>query len=256
MKPFWEVSHFRSPAKQQSSVSARSRLTVMARPASGALRWQVPSKSFAPLLALAVILATRLQTATAHNTFTIHVAPRTEQCFNERLFAQDRLDISYEVQDGGSLDIDFVIFNPNDSPIFTNHAESFATAGFNAESEGVYAYCFGNKMSSIAEKRVSFTVHGPDEKWKIEEKELQLSIDDPTENLQTEIRVLDVGIRAIRDEHAFLKSREARHRETAESTKSRVFYWSLLQTSALIAVCYFQVTYLKRFFEMRGGRIV
>ncbi|KAJ3001955.1 p24 complex component, partial [Thoreauomyces humboldtii] len=215
----------------------------------------------------------------AFNTFTITLGARQENCFNEHLEAQDRLDLSYEVADGGSLDIDFVvlhfvfkqscldmtspavqlhlqIYSPNSRPLYNLNGESFATFGFNAEVKGTYVYCFSNKMSSSSEKRLAFTVHGPDEKWKIEEKEMKESIDDPTDALQSEMRVLDAGIKAIRDEHAFLTSRERRHRATADSTNGRVLYWSLVQALALVGVCGFQITYLKRFFEMRTGRLV
>ncbi|KAI8905765.1 supernatant protein factor, C-terminal domain-containing protein [Powellomyces hirtus] len=182
----------------------------------------------------------------AFNTFTITLGPRQENCFNEHLQAHERLDLSYEVAEGGSLDIDFVIYSPNSRPLYNLNGESFATFGFNAEVEGTYVYCFSNKMSASSEKKLSFTVHGPDEKWKIEEKEMKESIDDPTDNLQSEMRILDSGIKAIRDEHAFLTARERRHRATADSTNTRVLYWSLVQALALIGVCFFQITYLKR----------
>lgn len=47
--------------------------------------------------------------------------------------------------------------------------------------------------------------------------------------------------------------REATHRMTAKSTKSRIVWWSLLETVVLIGVCLFQVYYLKRFFEVKRG---
>ncbi|KAJ3158279.1 p24 complex component [Geranomyces michiganensis] len=191
----------------------------------------------------------------ALNTFSIILEPRQENCFNEHLQAHERLDLSYEVADGGSLDIDFVIYSPTSRPLYNQNGESFATFGFNAEVEGTYVYCFSNKKDGSAERKLSFTVHGPDELFKIEEKEMKESVDDPTDTIQAELRVLDSGIKAIRDEHAFLIQRERRHRLTADSTNTRVLYWSLVQALALIGVCFFQISYLKRFFEMRGVRV-
>ncbi|KAJ3177666.1 p24 complex component [Gaertneriomyces sp. JEL0708] len=209
-------------------------------------------RTFCLATALAVLLVASC--ASASNTFTIRLPNHAEQCFTEPLRPRDRLDLSYEVEDGGSLDIDFVLYAPNSRPLHAVKAESDATFGFNAEIEGDYVYCFSNKRGAAAEKRVSFTVHGPDEKWKIEEREMKESIDDPTEHLQSEIRVLAGSIRAVRDEHAYLMQREKRHRKTAESTNSRVMFWSLVQMALLIAVCGFQITYLKRFFESRTNR--
>ena len=51
----------------------------------------------------------------------------------------------------------------------------------------------------------------------------------------------------------FLSSTFIIHRSfvAAESTFSRVLSWSLIETGALIAVCLWQVFYLKRFFEVK-----
>ncbi|KAJ3154614.1 p24 complex component [Geranomyces variabilis] len=203
-------------------------------------------------LAACVVLSTP---SAAFNTFNIVLDPRQENCFNEHLQAQDRLDLSYEVADGGSLDVDFVIYSPNSRPLYNLNGESFATFGFNAEVEGTYVYCFSNKKSGSSERKLSFTVHGPAEVFKIEEKELKESVDDPTDTIQAELRILDSGIKAIRDEHAFLIQRERRHRLTADSTNARVLYWAVVQALALCGVCYFQISYLKRFFDMRRVRV-
>ncbi|KAJ3158068.1 p24 complex component [Geranomyces variabilis] len=207
------------------------------------------------LAALAVCLLCATLPVAAFNTFTIILGPRQENCFTEHLQAQDRLDLSYEVAEGGSLDIDFVVYSPNSRPLYNQNGKSFGTFGFNAEIEGSYVYCFSNKQSSASEKRLAFTVHGPDEIFKIEEKEMKESIDDPTDTIQAELRILDSGIKAIRDEHAFLTQRERRHRLTADSTNARAMYWSLVQACCLMGVCYFQISYLKRFFDMRRVRV-
>ncbi|KAI8817852.1 emp24/gp25L/p24 family/GOLD-domain-containing protein [Fimicolochytrium jonesii] len=218
------------------------------------MRKPPPSTLVLALVCLVAILSTQVA---AFNTFTTLLHAGEEQCFKEVLKTKDRVDLSYEITDGGNLDVDFVVFAPGNRPLQSHNAGSFFTWGFNAEEDGTYTYCFNNKRSSFADKRILFTVVGPDEKWKIEEKEMKMSLeDDPTESLQSEIRVLDAGIRAIREEHAFLKSRERRHRMTADSTNSRVLYWSLVQALALVGVVYFQINYLKRFFEMRSGRSI
>lgn len=45
--------------------------------------------------------------------------------------------------------------------------------------------------------------------------------------------------------------RERVHRNTAESTNSRVKWWSIFQLAVLLAEGIFQVWWLKRFFEVR-----
>lgn len=71
---------------------------------------------------------------------------------------------------------------------------------------------------------------------------------DPT---QKELQELNERLRSIRDEHGFLMEREAHHKAIANSTNSRVMWWFLLQIILISAVCYFQISSLKRFFEVR-----
>ncbi|RKO83290.1 supernatant protein factor, C-terminal domain-containing protein [Blyttiomyces helicus] len=181
-----------------------------------------------------VLLVTVARPATAFSAFSIDLPAHAEHCFYEELHKDERLDLSYQVTDGGNLDIDFAIYAPNSRPIYTFSRGATTSFGFNAEMDGRYVYCFSNKMSSVTNKLVTFTLQGPDER-----------------PLQEEVRQMADGIRAIRDEQAYLMQREAMHRKTAESTNSRVAWWSLFETAVLIAVCIFQVSYLKRFFEVK-----
>lgn len=72
-----------------------------------------------------------------------------------------------------------------------------------------------------------------------------------TSEVDTELRELAVGLRALRDEQELLVSREKSHHRTAESTNSRVLWWSLFEVIILVGVCFWQVNYLKRFFEVK-----
>ncbi|KAF7730585.1 p24 complex component [Apophysomyces ossiformis] len=98
-------------------------------------------------------------------------------------------------------------------------------------------------MSSIPAKHVSFNVH-----------DMQKFEDDTKEHIdpiEREIRELADSIFAIKSEQEYIIVRERQHRNTAESTNSRVKWWSLAQVALLIAVCFWQVIYLKRFFEVK-----
>ncbi|OZJ04215.1 hypothetical protein BZG36_02953 [Bifiguratus adelaidae] len=169
--------------------------------------------------------------------------PNGKECFFEDLERGDKLTVTYQVGDGGNLDIDFWMMNPVDHVIATATRESTGTYNIEAELDGRYTYCFSNMMSSVSEKWVSFNVHG-----------LQHPIPDASEHidpLEREIRDLADSISAVKDEQEYIVVRERQHRDTAESTNSRVVWWSLLQTALLIAVCLWQVFYLKRFFEVK-----
>jgi hypothetical protein len=69
--------------------------------------------------------------------------------------------------------------------------------------------------------------------------------------LENEILELADNLKGVQEDLAYFKKREARHRQTAESTNSRIKWWSLFQFFMLVIVCFWQVYYLKRFFEVK-----
>ena len=63
--------------------------------------------------------------------------------------------------------------------------------------------------------------------------------------IEREIRKLAAGLQAVKDEQEYIVVRERTHRNTAESTNSRVKWWSILQAFVLFSVVGWQVYYLK-----------
>lgn len=63
--------------------------------------------------------------------------------------------------------------------------------------------------------------------------------------IEREIRLLANGLTSVKDEQEYIVVRERTHRNTAESTNSRVKWWSILQAFVLVSVCAWQVYYLK-----------
>ena len=63
--------------------------------------------------------------------------------------------------------------------------------------------------------------------------------------VEREIRALANDLKSVRDEQEYILVRERRHRNTAESTNSRVKWWSIVQGIVLFLVVAWQVYYLK-----------
>lgn len=63
--------------------------------------------------------------------------------------------------------------------------------------------------------------------------------------VEREIRLLANGLTGVKDEQEYIVVREKVHRNTAESTNTRVKWWSVLQAAVLFAVVGWQVYYLK-----------
>jgi len=173
----------------------------------------------------------------------IEIPASKKECFFEDLHVNDQMTVTYQVGGGGHLDIDFWISDPTGSAIKKNIRFSTGTASITAEKDGRYEYCFSNQMSTIADKIVSFNVHGViyvgDEAAEI------------VAPIEREIRSLAHSLSSVKDEQEYIMIRERTHRNTAESTNGRVKWWSILQALVLVSVVAWQVYYLKSFFEVK-----
>lgn len=102
-------------------------------------------------------------------------------------------------------------------------------------------YCFGNERWGASSKEVSFNVHGI----------VYVSeADVPQEPLDVEVRKMSELIARVKDEQSYIIVRERTHRNTAESTNSRVKWWNLFVIGVVVGESIFQVWWLRRFFEV------
>ncbi|CCF52769.1 hypothetical protein NDA10_005426 [Ustilago hordei] len=191
-------------------------------------------------LAFALLLILTLSTTPAE-AHMIELLPHSKECFFEDLHHGDQMTLTYQVGGGGHLDIDVVLYDPKSRPLFKQDRKDTGTYSFTAQDDGRYTYCFSNEFSSISDKTVSFNVHGiiyvPDEGDMLP--------------IEKEIRDLAAGLQAVKDEQEYLVIRERVHRNTAESTNTRVKWWSIIQGFILVAVCSCQIYFVKRQFEVR-----
>ncbi|TDL29448.1 supernatant protein factor C-terminal domain-containing protein [Rickenella mellea] len=171
----------------------------------------------------------------------IEVEAATKQCFFEDLHKNDQMTVTYQVGGGGHLDIDFWLADPDNMALGKHIKQSTGTVSITAEKDGRHEYCFSNQMSTLADKMVSFNVHGV----------IYMGEDDAIAPIEREIRALAKGLQAVKDEQEYIVVRERVHRNTAESTNSRVKWWSILQAIVLFSVCAWQIYYLKSFFEVK-----
>jgi len=151
------------------------------------------------------------------------------------------MTVTYQVGGGGHLDIDFWLADPKNLALAKHMKQSTGSVSVTAESDGRYEYCFSNMMSTIADKQVSFNVHGI----------VYVNEDEHLAPIEREIRKIAIDLKSVKDEQEYIVIRERTHRNTAESTNSRVKWWSMLQAILLFCVCGWQIYYLKSFFEVK-----
>ncbi|KAK5132633.1 hypothetical protein LTR08_008755 [Meristemomyces frigidus] len=198
----------------------------------------------APLLKTLVAMSSLLALGNAHN---IQMKAHSRECFHETLHKDDKMTVTFQVGDrefggSGNLDIDFWIENPSGQNEIHQRTVSSGDHSFDAKSDGRYTYCFSNEHWSANTKEVSFNVHGI---VYVPESEA------PQDPLEKEVRQLSDLLAQVKDEQSYIVVRERIHRNTAESTNSRVKWWSIFQLGVLVGEGVFQVWWLKRFFEVK-----
>ncbi|KAJ2999771.1 Cytochrome c oxidase subunit 5B [Globomyces sp. JEL0801] len=141
----------------------------------------------------------------------------------------------------------YKITNPDGSMLHSVDKHRDAAFGFYAGSTGQHQMCFYNQ-NSPAEKVISFSFLGPDDLAHLKapdgSNEEEVALGKDLQSLSNEIRFM-------KDELSYMNRRLSRHKQTAESTNSRVFWWAFFQLLLLVAVSLFQISYLRQFFEKR-----
>ncbi|XP_076254088.1 transmembrane emp24 domain-containing protein 2-like [Rhynchophorus ferrugineus] len=181
------------------------------------------------------------------NAYIITVDADAEECFFEKATeAGTKLGLSFQIAEGGFLDIDVRILGPDGKAIYEEQRQTSGKYTFAAHFSGIYTFCFSNKMSTMTPKVVMFDV-SVGEPPKQEGQEDDMSAD----KLDGMIRELSASLTAVKQEQEYMQVRDRIHRAINESTNSRVAMWSFFEAFILIAMTLGQVYYLKRFFEVR-----
>lgn len=191
------------------------------------------------LLAIIWIISYLIQIVHCH---LLTIDPHQEECFHEKLQKGAKIKFTFEVLDGGSLDIDLTIKDPNNYVIHSEQRQTSGRYTIEANQEGSHTYCFGNKMSSLSSKIVMFNIELNEVKKESHQEQDKLN------NMVIELSGLVTGVKHEMD---FLAARDKLHRRISELINSRVTMWSLFEVFLTLIVAVGQTYYLKRFFEVR-----
>ncbi|TPX64579.1 hypothetical protein CcCBS67573_g08372 [Chytriomyces confervae] len=188
-----------------------------------------------------------VQFALASNNYHITMEPQSKHCFYEPMTIGQKLGLSFQVFGSSNLDIDFWVTNPDELIVQSAFRTSTGSFVVDAAKDGMHSYCISNMgHAGNVEKSVSFSVNGPDEQYKSAEKKAagQKGQEDVKGSLETEVRELANTIQQVNDEQQYIRTRLLRHHATAESTNSRVVYWTIFEGMMIAGVIGYQIYYI------------
>ncbi|KAL3272207.1 hypothetical protein HHI36_022690 [Cryptolaemus montrouzieri] len=177
-------------------------------------------------------------------SYFVTVDAHAEECFFDKVEAGTKMGLTFEIAEGGFLDIDVRILGPSGETIHEGVRETNGKYTFTANTQGVYTYCFSNKMSTMTPKVVMFNMA-------IGEVTHDKKDAPNTNKLEDMIRELSSSLTGVKQEQEYMAVRDRIHRSINESTNNRVVLWSFFEALILVAMTVGQVYYLKRFFEVR-----
>lgn len=179
--------------------------------------------------------------------YFVTIDANAEECFFDRVTSGTRMTLLFEVAEGGFLDIDVKLIGPDGKTVYSGDRESNGKYTFAAHMDGVYKYCFSNKMSTMTPKIVMFSMDIADKP----KESKDMNADSQHNRLEDMIQELSTSLTAVKHEQEYMEVRERIHRSINENTNSRVVLWAFFEALVLVAMTTGQIYYLKRFFEVR-----
>ncbi len=200
--------------------------------------------------ALAVLAFSPAQHAVAR-TF-VEVRADDEVCFVETLRAGERLRGSFQVVEGGYLDVDLTVMHVQSrkvlSELLRKEEGRFDVV---AEADGDHRVCFGNKLATNARKKVQFGLHAGSVDEMVQHEEAELPDKGQVDRLHQMVLRLAQRVTDLKEQEEYLRRRSERHHRTAESNNQRVLLSSVAETLVLLGVNGAMVYYLRQFFEVK-----
>lgn len=181
--------------------------------------------------------------------FVVSVDAHNEECFFDKVEGGTKFGITFEVIEGGFLDVDLKITGPDQHVIHESENESSGKYTFVAPSTGIYKVCFNNMKSSMTPKEVMFSIDIGEAPHRAPGAPGEEEVGHT--KLEDMIRELSGLLTSVKHEQEYMHVRDKIHRSVNESTNSRVVMWSTFEALVLVLMTIGQVYYLKRFFEVK-----
>lgn len=193
-------------------------------------------------------------------TYTLQLGAGMSECFYDYIHEGAFLEIEYQVIEGGDLDINFIISDPDRKAIVMEPHSMDGLHAVDIKKTGEYEICLDNTFSRLTKKTVFLDVIIEDDPG--EEKEEggvmphQLAneavvMDMKVQQIMKKLDSLGQKLQKMVSTQQFFKARESRHKHTIESNNTRVLWWSVFECSVIVGVGVLQVFVIRSLFKTR-----
>lgn len=188
------------------------------------------------------------------NGFTTVVEAGKVNCFYENISDNKTLEIEYQViEGGGEMDINFRVVAPSRALLVDDTKKTDEVHSVQAAENGIYTFCFDNSFSVLAEKIVYVDLGLESDEVDSWLSSLQGDTDVETQEIQidsirTTLENIRLQLEKAQSYQTYLTKKNFKSHFIVTRSGSRVFWWSLIQSIALIGVAICQVLIVKNFF--------
>ena len=195
---------------------------------------------------LVVTFYTFVSQVVANGTgFTFELPDRKRFCFGERFEGPKEFIADFRVIKGGKHDVDVVVKSPNGKLLYQQFKVSDGSFKFES-SRGDYQFCFSNEFSSWVHKTVYFELRPVE--IDLLAKEAGVVKPFVKSSMENSCEDIHVKMTAVVKYQRDYRLKESIGRYLAETLRTHVTWWSIVQTFAVMATGLGQSFILKRFF--------
>ena len=190
------------------------------------------------------------------NSFRFRVPAGWYECFYEEFDSSkdERMELYYEVIQGGGLDIRISVSSPEDVPLVPPSVERRGhIPQIDTDVNGPYGICLDNTFSSVSDKVVYLNLIV----YEISDKvaptlplnvRKDINFTNSVLSMAMSLHYIGQKLRNVTITQRHLQTRDSRHMVIALSNEENVFVWSLLETVVIVTVCVVQVVLIHRLF--------
>ncbi|BFZ53113.1 hypothetical protein PYCC9005_000136 [Savitreella phatthalungensis] len=166
--------------------------------------------------------------------------------------AGEKISFYFAVQSGGDFDIDYTVKDPQQLVVMSGEKERQGDFAFTAMREGEYEFCLNNGMSSVTDKDVDIEVQVESEPRSEMPVKPGASADSTT-GIEESVLKISMQTSQISRMQKYFRTRENRNMSTVQSTESRIFWFAVLESVAMVAASFLQVFVVRTFFSRRNA---